>query len=308
MKIEIRNLPESIRVRLNNYARENHRTFQSVFYLYAFECFLRRLSYSKYGEKFILKGGVAFLGWGIPLRRVTKDIDFQGYTENSIENIVEIMKEICCQPVDPDDGMVFNADSLTGTPIMETAAYQGIRVSFTGSLGVAVIYMLIDVSFANVITPSVLSVEFPPILGAHTFKLHCYPCETTIAEKFHAITDSGVYNDRYKDFYDLWMITKEFEIQGEILKASIVATFTARKSEIPQTPPIALTKEFAAEKQQAWRGFIRKNVSGDTSTLENFHDVIMKINEFLQPVLSSIAENHEYSHRWLPDQGWSPTI
>lgn len=304
MKKEIRNLPESIRARLNNYARENQTTFNSVFYIYAFECFLHRLSVSKNCDKFVLKGGVAFIGWGIPLRRVTKDIDFQAYTENAIENIVSIIKDICLQSIETDDGMSFDEESVSGVPIRETADYQGVRIFFTGRLGVAVIHMVIDVSFGNVITPSAISVQFPTILGNPTFQLNCYPCETTIAEKFHAITDSGGYNDRFKDHYDLWVIKEEFEIRGEVLIDAIVATFTTRKSTIPSVPPTALTKRFAIEKQQSWMHFLRNNVNGNVSGLHDFEEVTEEINDFLLPLLQSIAEDREFNAKWVPRQGW----
>jgi hypothetical protein len=308
MRNSIKNLPESIRARLNNYARDNQRTFQSVFYLYAFECFLRRLSVSKYYDKFILKGGVVFLGWGIPMRRVTKDIDLQGYIDNSIENIIKIIKEICLQPIDDDDGMVFNADSVTGMPIMETAAYKGTRVLFIANLGASVIYMQIDVSFANIITPSPKVVEYPTILETPKFPLNCYPCETTISEKFHAITDSGLYNDRYRDFYDIWIIKEQFEIQGDALKSAIIATFDHRNTVIPANPPAALLEEFAKSKQQLWQSFLKKNVSGDIQEILAFDNVTSQIISFLLPVLQSISNKTNFNSIWIPTSGWMPRI
>jgi hypothetical protein len=121
MKNEIKNLPASVHDRLKNIARENGRTFQELFYYYAIERFPYRLSKSPYSNSFILKGGLMFKGWGIPLRRPTRDIDVQGYQENSIENLVTIVRSICVQEVEPD-GMWFEPGSVRGEGVMNEAA------------------------------------------------------------------------------------------------------------------------------------------------------------------------------------------
>jgi hypothetical protein len=244
------------------------------------------------------------LGWGVPLRRLTRDIDFQGLTENSIEGVVEIIKEICLQPIDPSDGMTFNADTVVGLRIMETGTYQGVRISFLGRLGVSTIYMYLDISFGNVVTPSPLSVELKPLLGLPTFQLSCYTVETAIAEKFHAITVSGMYNDRWKDYYDIWLIKNHCSIEGDVLQKALVATFHNRDTPVPPISPKTLTTEFAASEQQGWSSFLRKNVSGDATRLQNFSEIMGELIDFLLPVLQSIARRTEYAHQWVPGVGW----
>jgi len=48
MRKEIKNLPTSVHDRLNNLARERNRPFQELFYYYAIERFLYRLSNSQH--------------------------------------------------------------------------------------------------------------------------------------------------------------------------------------------------------------------------------------------------------------------
>jgi hypothetical protein len=79
MKKEIKDLSASVHARLKNLAKQSGRTFQELFYYHAMERFLYRLFNSQYSNSFILKGGLMFKGWGIPLRRPTRDIDVQGY-------------------------------------------------------------------------------------------------------------------------------------------------------------------------------------------------------------------------------------
>ena len=43
--------------------------------------------------------------------------------------------EMCLQPVEPDDGMTFDPDSVAGEFIMEEEDYEGVRIRFKGYLG-----------------------------------------------------------------------------------------------------------------------------------------------------------------------------
>lgn len=85
MKKVIKDLSASVHARLSNIGKCRGRPFQEIFYYYAIECFLRRLSMSAYAQDFVLKGGLAFQGWGLPLRRPTRDIDVHVWGKLSSE-------------------------------------------------------------------------------------------------------------------------------------------------------------------------------------------------------------------------------
>ena len=70
-----KNLVASVQARLNNLARGQGRIHQELLQYYAIERFLYRLSESQFRDSFVLKGGVVFIAWRIPLRRPTRDID-----------------------------------------------------------------------------------------------------------------------------------------------------------------------------------------------------------------------------------------
>jgi len=120
MKKEIKNLSASVQDRLRNKARQSGLLTEWVYRYYADERFLYRLAQSEYSQKFVLKGGLTFIGWGIPLRRHTKDIDFRAYTRDDIEDIIRIIKDVCIQPVEPD-GIEFLAESVFAEEIIEEA-------------------------------------------------------------------------------------------------------------------------------------------------------------------------------------------
>ena len=98
MTADIKNLPASIHGRLRNKARERRRPFQEILQYYANERFLYRLAQSKHANTFVLKGALIFFAWGIPLERPTRDIDLRGFTLNSLDNLTEIIQEICSEP------------------------------------------------------------------------------------------------------------------------------------------------------------------------------------------------------------------
>lgn len=45
-----------------------------------------------------------------------------------------------------------------------------------------------------------------------------------MAEKFEAMVKLGMANSRMKDFYDLWVMARQFEFRGLVLSAAIKAT------------------------------------------------------------------------------------
>lgn len=63
-----------------------------------------------------------------------------------------------------------------------------------------------------------------------------------------------------KDFFDILMISRQFNFDGKILVYAIRATFQQRQTVIPKTAPLVLTDEFATDRQKAiqWSAFPRK--------------------------------------------------
>ena len=88
--------------------------------------------------------------WKAPLARATKDVDFLGRIDNSLENLERVVREICTADVEPD-GMVFDPATVKTERIQEDADYEGVRVRFVGLLGKARVPMQIDVGFGDVV-------------------------------------------------------------------------------------------------------------------------------------------------------------
>jgi predicted nucleotidyltransferase component of viral defense system len=240
--VSVKNLSASVQARLQNRAREMRRPFQELLQYYAMERFLYRLSKSPHRSRFVLKGGLMLYVWNAPLARATKDLDFLGHLDNSLENLERVVCEVCAAAVEPD-GMVFDPATVKTERINEDADYEGVRVRFVGLLGNARVAMQIDVGFGDVVTPGAENIIYPPLLDFPAPELSGYPRETVVAEKFQAMVYLRTMNSRMKDFYDLWLLASQYAFDGAVLAKAITATFANRETGM-DVVPIAFTSEF----------------------------------------------------------------
>lgn len=137
----------------------------------------------------------------------------------------------------------FDPDTVKGERIKENADYEGVRVTFTGTLERAKIPMQLDVAFGDSVTPAPAEIEYPAMLGLAAPRLKGYPPETVVAEKFEAAVKLGMLNTRMKDFYDLWLLSRRFDFDGKTLAEAVRATF-AKRGTIVTAAPTAFTPAF----------------------------------------------------------------
>jgi len=297
-----KNIAASVRQRLLDKARETGRPFNELLQYFAMERFLYRLSRSPYANKFVLKGALMLMVWEAPLSRPTMDIDLLGRIDNNIETIVEVTRQICRHEVEPD-GIVFDVTDIEAENIAEDADYEGIRIRFRGSLDTARFIIQLDIGFGDVVIPSPEPTNYPTLLDLPAPRLRGYSRESTIAEKFEAMVKLGILNSRMKDFFDIWLILRQFDFEGPILAEAISKTFSTRGTNI-QAKPIALARAFGEDPEKAaqWRGFIRKNRLKDVP--QNFAEVITAIAAFLTPIAEQMAAGRVFKATWKAPGPW----
>lgn len=299
----IRDLPASVRQRLTNKARQTGRPFQEVLQYFAMERFLYRLSRSPHADKFVLKGALLFAAWGGPVSRPTKDIDLLGRMDNRVEAVTTVMREVCGLDVEPD-GLVFDVGSVAGEAIKEDADYSGVRVTFLVALQNARVSMQIDTGFGDVVTPAAAPLTYPVLLDFAAPRLLGYPRQTVVAEKFEAMTKLGLLNSRMKDFYDLWLLARQFDFDGPTLAAAVRRTFANRGTAVAARP-VALTSAFGSDaaKQSQWQGFLRKaKLDGVPTSLQTVTDELAR---FLQPVAAAAEARMSFDLKWTAPGPWS---
>lgn len=283
-------------------AKDTNRPFQEVLQYFAMERFLYRLSQSPHAEKFVLKGGLMLTAWRAPSSRPTKDIDFLAKMPNDVDSVVQVVREVCQQEVEPD-GLEFDGDNLKGRIIKEDAEYEGIRVNFRAMLQNARIHMQIDTGFGDVVVPSAVAMEYPTILDHDPPRLNGYSRETTVAEKFEAMVKLGQLNSRIRDFFDIWLLARQFDFDGRSLADAVQRTFANRGTAI-HAEPVALTHEFAsnATKQTQWSGFCRKSrIEFAPETLQGVCDAIA---QFIKPVAAAVQADQPFDDQWQAPGPW----
>jgi predicted nucleotidyltransferase component of viral defense system len=257
---EKKNYAASVKQKLLNLARERKDDYQLLLTKFALERILARISASRFQTSFILKGAMLFEIWSETSHRATRDLDFLSFGSNEIAEVENIFKEICSIEM-IEDGLTFDIAALKGGKIKPDQEYEGVRVQFTAYLEKVRIPLRIDVGFGDVVKPKVNEVEFPTMLNFPKPLIRTYPPETVIAEKFHALTYLGMTNSRVKDFYDLYVLLTQFEINKEQIKEALAATFEKRKTQLPSKTPVALTAEFYEDKAKLlqWKAFLQKS-------------------------------------------------
>ncbi len=297
------NIAASVRARLSNQAKEKKRPFQELLQYYGIERFLYRFSQSQHSSHFLLKGALMLRVWGAPGSRPTRDIDFLGYVDNEIETLEAVVREVCVVDVE-EDGVRFDAATVAGERITEDADYEGVRIKFMGFLDRARIPMQIDVGFGDVVHPGSEEKDYPTILNLPAPRLRVYPRETVVAEKFEAMVYLGTLNSRMKDFFDIWLLARQFDFDGAELARAIGKTFGHRGTELA-SDPIALTAAFTASEntQKQWAAFVRRSKLEDVpATLEEIRE---PLRQFLVPVATALAEGRDFADRWGAPGPWA---
>ena len=300
MSRELKNISQSVHQRLLHKARQSSRTFNELLQHYAIERFLYRISKSLNADKFILKGALMFSVWSRQISRPTMDIDLMGKIDNSLDVIAAAMKRACETEVE-NDGTVFDPASVAAVRITEDAEYQGVRVRIRGSLGNARISLQIDVGFGDEVYPRPRKIQYPTLLDFPAPELRGYTMESTIAEKLQAMVKLGVLNSRMKDFYDVWLLSKTFNFEGERLGKAVTKTFEKRNTGIPEAPDF-LGPSFAQEKRVQWQAFVRKTKIADAPG--QFEVVISDLRVFLEPLIISLVAKAKFDNAWNAPGPW----
>ncbi|MEN8203094.1 MAG: nucleotidyl transferase AbiEii/AbiGii toxin family protein [Bacteroidota bacterium] len=292
-----KNISASVRQRLFNLSKIDKRPFNEILQYYAMERFLYRLSQSGHADRFILKGALMLRVWQSHEFRPTMDIDMLGRTGNEKNNITAQIREIIAVMIIPD-GLVFDPDTIQSGRIAEDAEYEGIRVRFRGSLGAARINMQIDIGFGDIVYPEPEKTVFPTLIDSPAPLLYCYSRESTIAEKLEAMVKLGHLNSRMKDFYDIWLLSRQFRFERTELAKAIRLTFEQRGTYL-SLPVDGLSAEFINSKQSLWAAFRKRLKQEHVPT--SFLDIVTEVKAFLTPVF----EEKTVVTIWEPGGIWS---
>jgi len=300
-----KNIVASVRQKLLNRARSDHRPFNELLQYYAMERFIYRLSQSVHSERFILKGALMLRVWEAPELRPTMDIDMLGNTEKgetpySEKTVVSQIREILNVKV-ASDGVSFDSTSIQSERITEDADYHGVRIRFLGTLDTARINMQIDIGFGDVVFPPPEKSELPAMLDFAPPGMLCYSRESAIAEKFEVMVKLGILNSRMKDFYDIWLLSRQFDFDGTQLARAIQLTFEQRGTTMVEEI-LAFEDSFIAEKKVQWAAFCKR--INQEHFLTEFTDIVAHVEKFLSPAADAVRSRQPFSKHWVKANKW----
>ena len=237
---------------------------------------LYRLAVSEHRDSFLLKGALLFdLWYDVPLRP-TRDIDLLGFGMAEIPHLIKVFEDLCAIQV--EDGINFESVSITAEEIRKDANYSGTRVTVVGTVDGAKCTVQVDVGYGDAVTPAPEMATYPVMLeDMQAPELRVYPQYTVIAEKFEAIVSLGMANSRMKDYFDLWVLLRNADLDYKILEQAVDATFKRRETAMPTDTPVGLSDQFAQDKTRImlWDAFVGRN----KLNAESLSDTVIYLRE-----------------------------
>lgn len=220
---------DSLKAKVSNLSKETNIPNKYIIQEFMLEALLRRISISKYKEKFVIKGGFLLSSiFGVNLRS-TMDLDttIKGIplTRENLENIIN---EIIT--ININDNINFELENIKDIRLEDE--YSGYNVNLKADFDGLITNLMIDVTTGDVITYSETEYQYKTIFDNEVINIMSYNFETIIAEKFETILSRNIENTRMKDYYDLYMFVnlKWNDIDKKELFEAIKNTSRKRES------------------------------------------------------------------------------
>lgn len=283
---------------LQQQARRDARPFDELLVLYTLEGFLARLATSRHRSSLVLKGGLPLAAYDA--RRPTRDADFAARrVTNDVQQVMRLVQEIAA--ITADDGLAFDIDSARGEVIRDEDAYSGVRVHLDCRLASAKTYLNVDINVGDPISPAPEPIHIPRLLDEdQMIDLVGYPVPMMHAEKIVTALQRGTVNTRWRDFADVYLLSRQHPIHGRDLVRALQAV--AQHLHVGLVPLAGTLAGYAdvpgvQSKWAAWR----RRQQFDSRLPEPLADVLEQVYAFADPANAGEAAHME----WRPgDLAW----
>ena len=220
---------DSLKAKASNLSKKTNLPNKYLIQNFMFEALLKRISKSKYKDKFIIKGGLLLSSiFGVNLRS-TMDLDttIKGLPLDR-KTITKVINEII--NIDVEDNIKLEIENMKN--IREEELYSGFEVNLKAEFDGLKTNLMIDITTGEVITYKEVEFKYNTIFDDETINIMTYNYETIIAEKFESIISRNIDNTRMKDYYDLYMFVnlKWNDINKDTLRKAIINTSKARET------------------------------------------------------------------------------
>jgi hypothetical protein len=296
-----RSLESSVRARLFIHAKTTKQDFQRILTGYAKERLFYRLGQSPHVDQFWLKGTTLFDLWFCHPHWPTRDGDSPGQGAPVLDELQRAFQTAV--GISNEDGISFEAELIQATEIRKAANYPGVRMHIPASIGQSRCDLQVDIGFDAAVIPSPARAPYLAILATRSVpELPVYPQYSVVAEKFEAITRSGMANTCIQDIFNLWFLQQFVAFEGPTLAEAIQSAFQQGQTPVPGLAPIGVTPIFAqdAQKQELWAVFLAKN----TLETPDLQTVTEAISAFLIPVVGAVAVGKPFEQHWSAGGPW----
>jgi hypothetical protein len=281
-------------------ARREGRLSEELMMLYTLEAFLRRLVASPRRDDFVLKGGVLLAAFGD--RRPTRDLDFHTrQLAGDVAAVTRVVQEIASIAL--DDGVTFDAESASGRVIREDAQYDGVRVRMNAALHTARPVLIVDVNVGDPVTPAPRRITVPTLLGNGAIAMLGYPLPMVLAEKIVTAIERRAVNTRWRDFADVWILSRRHECSGDELDAALHGVADHRG--VPLQPLLPLLRELPHRGEGRWSVWRDRNKTA-APVPRRLDDVLVDVATFADRPLRGEARGWRWDPApllWVPAAG-----
>ena len=220
---------DSLKAKASNLSKKTNIPNKYLIQNFMFEALLKRISKSKYKNKFVIKGGLLLSSvFGVNLRS-TMDLDttIKGLPLDR-DTITKVINEIIS--IDVEDNVRLEIENMKD--IREEELYSGFEVNLKAEFDGLKTNLMIDITTGDIITYKEVEFKYSTLFDNETINIMTYNYETIIAEKFESIISRNIDNTRMKDYYDLYMFVnlKWNDINKDTLRKAIINTSKARET------------------------------------------------------------------------------
>ena len=212
---------DSLKAKVSNLASSTNIPNKYLIQSFMFEALLKRISVSKYKDKFIIKGGLLLSSiFGVNLRS-TMDLDttIKGLPLDRT-TITKVVNEIIS--IDLKDNIKLEIENIKD--IREEELYSGFNINLKAEFDGLRTNLMIDITTGDVITYKEVQFEYKTLFDNEIVNIMTYNYETIIGR--------NIDNTRMKDYYDLYMFVnlKWNDIDKTILRKAIFNTSEKRET------------------------------------------------------------------------------
>ena len=220
---------DSLKAKASNLSKKTNIPNKYLIQNFMFEALLKRISKSKYKNKFVIKGGLLLSSvFGVNLRS-TMDLDttIKGLPLDR-DTITKVINEIIS--IDVEDNVRLEIENMKD--IREEELYSGFEVNLKAEFDGLKTNLMIDITTGDIITYKEVEFKYSTLFDNETINIMTYNYETIIAEKFESIISRNIDNTRMKDYYDLYMFVnlKWSDINKDTLRKTIINTSKRRET------------------------------------------------------------------------------